>query len=151
MPNKKRTKAGTDPDYSQFLSKVEIYALGLDSLSAKVERDAYFLAHSGNSPKTTREIENHFKLIEFGDDHFDVRATFVLRVRNGDGEEVLWIQAIYTAHFHTENSKVRQDNAQRFARTEARLVFWPYFRQVVADTTSRMFIRTITIPLTAKL
>lgn len=150
MPSKKIIKTGTDSDYSQFLGKVEIYALGLDSLSAKVDREAYFLAHSAKAPQTTREIENHFKLVEFGDDHFDVRATFVLRVRNDDREELLWIQAIYTAHFHTEGKKVLQENAERFARTEARLIFWPYFRQVVADTTSRMFIRTITIPLAAK-
>lgn len=150
MPKKKITKAGIDPEYSQFLKKVEIYALGLDCLSAKVDREAFFLAHSESAPKATREIENHFKVIEFGEDHFDVRATFVLRVRNDEGEELLWIQAVYTAHFHTANKQVRQENAERFARTEARLVFWPYFRQVVADTTSRMYIRTITIPLTVK-
>ncbi len=150
MPKKKIIKPGTDAEYSQFLNNVEIYALGLDCLSAKVEREAYFLAHSGNTLRATREIENHFKLIEFSEDSFDVRATFILRVRNSDGEELLWIQAIYTAHFHTENRRVLRESAERFARTEARLIFWPYFRQVVADTTSRMYIRTVTIPLTAK-
>lgn len=150
MP-KKITKSGKiKTDYSQFLSEVEIYALALDSVSAKVDRDAYFLAYSSPNPKATREIESHFKLLEFGHDHLDVRATFTLRVKNEEGEELLWIHALYTAHFHTINSLVTQESAERFARTEARLIFWPYFRQLVADTTSKMYIRPITIPLTVK-
>jgi hypothetical protein len=163
------TKTGTETDYKRFLSQVSLYALGLDSVSADIKREAYTIAHAEASSEIFRLIESRFELVEFTREHFDVQANFNLRVRLKDAsksslptpgptvaqtkknsEDLLYIQASFTAHFHCKKSAAGKSHAERFAHSEARLVFWPYFRQAVSDLTARMSIRPITVPLTLK-
>lgn len=163
------TKTGTDSGYKKFLTQVNLYALGLDSLSADIKRGAYAIAHAESVSEVVRVIESQFELEEFNEEQFDVRATFCLRVKlksstrekpqtpppdkgasvPGDGD-LLCIKASFTAHFHCQKTLSGRDHADRFAVSEARLIFWPYFRQAVSDTTARMSIRPITVPLTLK-
>jgi hypothetical protein len=169
MAKKLITKTGTESDYKRFLSHVNLYALGLDSVSADIKREAYTIAHAEASSEIFRLIESNFNLIEFTREHFDVQAKFNLRVRlkyasstnlpapspvvaevKKDGEDLLCIQTSFTAHFHCKKSVAGKSHAERFANSEARLIFWPYFRQTVSDLTARMSIRPITVPLSLK-
>ena len=168
MAKKLITKTGTESDYKRFLSHINLYALGLDSVSADIKREAYTIAHADASSEISRLIESSFELIEFSREHFDVQAKFNLRVRLRNAsktslpppvpvvaeakkdEDLLCIQTSFTAHFHCRKSIAGESHAERFANSEARLVFWPYFRQAVSDLTSRMSIRPITVPLSLK-
>jgi len=149
MTRKLSTKTGTENDYKQFLNNVEIYALGLDSISAEIKREAYAIATADKAAEVIREIKSHFKLIEVGEEFFDVRAAFTVRVKQ-QNEELLLIRASFTAHFHIKKGMPVEKHASKFAQLEARLIFWPYFRQIVADTTARMHIRPLIIPLTVR-
>jgi preprotein translocase subunit SecB len=149
MTKKKSTKPGTETEYETFLKRIEIYALGLDSISAELKREAYGVAHADSATEVTREIKSSFKLIEADEDHFDVGAAFTLRISQKN-EELLVIRVSYTAHFHTKKTSPIEKYAGRFAELEARLIFWPYFRQAVSDITARMYIRPVTIPMTLK-
>jgi preprotein translocase subunit SecB len=149
MTKKKSTKPGTEAGYNEFLKDIEVYALGLDSISAELKREAYGIAHADSATEVTREIKSSFKIIEADQDHFDVGAAFTLQVSKKN-EELLVIRAYYTAHFHAEKTAFIEKYAGRFAELEARLIFWPYFRQAVSDITARMYIRPVTIPMTLR-
>jgi hypothetical protein len=170
MTKKLITKTGTEDGYNQFLKKVNLYALGLDSMSADLKREAYAIAHAESASEVVRFIENQFDVIEFTQEHFDVRATYCLRVKLegaapvdlpqppptpgsvslSASDELLCIRTSFTAHFHCKKISAGKSYADRFAQSEARLIFWPYFRQTISDTTARMSIRPITIPLTLR-
>ena len=150
MAKKQNTKIGTETSYKKFLNQIDLYALGLDSISADIKREPYAAAHADESSEIVREIKSHFKLIEFGEGYFDVSASFTLRIKIRDEEDLLFIRASFTAHFHSRDLPQIEEHANRFAQSEARLIFWPYFRQLVADTTARMHIRPITIPISLK-
>ena len=170
MAKKLITKTGTEDRYKRFLNQVNLYALGLDSMSADIKREAYTIAHAESASQVIRSIESKFELIEFTQEHFDVRARFCLRVKlEGSAsvglpqpppvpgsvalsadDELLCIRTSFIAHFHCKKSIAGKSHAGRFAESEARLIFWPYFRQAVSDITARMSIRPITVPLTLR-
>jgi hypothetical protein len=143
--------AHSEEEYKFFLKNVELYALGVDSIEAKLERAAYAQAHSEQVSKIEKKIENTFALSELTKDHFDIAATFVFTMQLEGETPFLRIAVKYGAHFHWKNKRPKKDHIERFAEGEARLIFWPYFRQAIADLTSRMYIRPVTIPLTLSL
>jgi hypothetical protein len=170
MAKKLTTKTGTEDGYRRFLNSVNLYALGLDAMSADIKREAYAIAHAESASEVVRLIESEFELNEFSQEHFDVRATFCLKVKLAGKaspqlpqpppipgsvslsaiDELLCIRTSFTAHFHCAKSNAGKTYAGRFAQSEARLIFWPYFRQMISDTTARMAIRPITVPLTLR-
>lgn len=141
MPKKRPTKTGIDA-YKEFLENVELYAIGLDSLSADLRRSLY-----GSAPNFVNKIKSSFSVSEFDLDHFDLTAEFFLNVEDDSSNSLLEIKAVYSAHFHPKSGDFKQAQVERFAEAEARLIFWPYFRQIVSDLTGRMHIRPLTIPL----
>lgn len=169
MAKTKITKTGTEATYKRFLAHVNLYALGLDSLHADIKREAYAIAHAESVSGVERLIKSQFLLIEFGEEQFDVQAHFSLRIKSRslsreqpqmpppevgasipEDEDLLCIKVNFTAHFHCQKMAGGKNYAERFAVSEARLIFWPYFRQVISDTTARMSVRPITVPLTFK-
>jgi len=143
MAKKSSTAAGTDASYKRFLKNVELYALGLDSVSADLRRYEY-----GEATSPTHTIKSTFELVEFDADHFDLIAKMTLVVGDEAESPLLNISVAYSGHFHPETGEFERKDVERFTELEARLIFWPYFRQTVSDLTSRMHIRPLTIPLT---
>jgi hypothetical protein len=141
----------SEEKYKVFLKNVELFALGLDSIDARLDREGYSVAHAENSLKIDKTIENSFTLSEFTGEHFDVAASFVFTMQIENNLPFLRIALKYEAHFHWKDGLPSREHVERFAEGEARLIFWPYFRQAIADVTSRMYIRPITIPLTLSL
>lgn len=141
----------SEQSYKDFLQGVELFALGLDSIDAKLDRERYADAHTENSKKIKNSIENSLTLAEYSPEHFDVAANFLFTMQLDDNSPFLKIAAKYEAHFHWKDGSPSREHAERFAEGEARLIFWPYFRQMVSDITARMHIRYVTIPLTLSL
>jgi preprotein translocase subunit SecB len=139
------TKKGSN--YESFLRSVKLYSLGLEELSAKLDRERYWKYFSENNG-LTREIGATYKAINIDDDHFDVIADFQLRVTSEKEKNkvILEISCTYSVHFHA-SSDCNADTAQRFANSEAKIIVWPYLRSIVSDTTGRMYIPPLTIPL----
>jgi preprotein translocase subunit SecB len=147
MAKAKSTNTGIEIKYKTFLDNVELYALGLDKLTASLERAEYFETLADKPEDVIREIKSNLFVSEFDEDHFDVTGVFSLALKLADGTPPLFIECVFSAHFHPRKGTFRRKDAEQFAQTEARLVFWPYFRQTVADITARMHVRPITIPL----
>jgi preprotein translocase subunit SecB len=94
-----------------------------------------------------RKIDSKYEVVDAADDHFDVSASFNLELVNKDTKEIpLAIECSIAAHFHGK-SPLPKELADRFAQNEFRLVVWPFFRQFVFDTTARMAVYPVTIPL----
>jgi len=149
---KKTTKAGTGTAHApkSLVDKLDIFAIALDSLRTSLDRAEYWNANGEGEPSTMRRIRSEYKVTEFDKGHIDIEATLYLRViAEGREDALLSIDATYSAHFHPK-SPVSRKEAEEFAAGEARLVFWPYFRQIVADTTARMHIPPLTIPFVVR-
>jgi preprotein translocase subunit SecB len=144
---KKSIAAGTSSKYEKFLSNLDLYAIGMDELRADLKRTEYAAAISDKTSSIEHGVVMNFALAELDDDHFDVTGSFVLTMGLTDKSDAfVSISAKFSAHFHPKAGKFRRSDAEKFADSEARLLFWPYFRQTIADTTARMYIRPITVP-----
>lgn len=149
MKKKINTESSTEIAYKRFRDGVTLYALGMDKLETQLDREAYKAAHSDDLAEIVREIKVSMGVSGLGDDHFDIDGRFELMVNKKDGQNLLKLSMVMSAHFHTDEEGLSK-YAEDFANTEARLIFWPYFRQTVSDVTSRMYIAPITVPLTSR-
>jgi len=149
-PSKARLSDNGEVGYDAFLRNIELFALGMDSLEAQLERADYARAHSDESVKIEKTVESTFTLLEMAEDYFDLAAEFVFTMSPEDAGHFLRIAVKYSAHFHWKDSVPSLADVNRFAQAEARLIFWPYFRQAVSDISARMHIRQITVPLTPR-
>ena len=133
-------------DYGEFLRGLEPSLLGLVSSTFAIDHKTYW----DQSKSIRRVLSSKYTLADISDDYFDVEASFVLAVQwaNADGPVVqpLRIECVFWGHFHTSGA-VNKEHAKTFAETESWLIFWPFFRQFVSDTTSRMAIPPIMIPM----
>lgn len=133
--------------YELFLRSVRLYSLGLDSISASLDRDAYW-DNMREADSILREISASYTAKDIEGDHFNVVAEYKLTVRRkGDQDSALFINCQYSAHFHADG-ECDEIMADRFANSEAKIIMWPYFRNLVSETSGRLHIPPITIPLT---
>ena len=147
MPKKKSALLPNNGStYETFLRSVKLYSLALDEMSAKIDRDKYW-SPLKKDDSLVREIGSVFKALNVKDDHFDVEAKFELAISLKSNKfEILTITCTYSAHFHAAPD-LNAEAAKQFAKSEAKIIVWPYFRNFVSDMTGRMHIPPITIPL----
>jgi preprotein translocase subunit SecB len=130
-----------------LVDKLDLYAIGLDSLNANLDRSKYASAYAEGKKHLKRSVESLYEVTEYSKEHFDVTAALSLRINaSGFKNPVLALDIRVSGHFHPKKNLSREE-ADEFAGAEAKLVFWPYLRQIVSDTTARMHIGTITLPL----
>lgn len=147
MATKKLTKPGMPSSSKSLVDKVDLFAIGLDSMNANLDRANYAIAYGEDNKRITRHIESGYRVSDYSEEHFDITGTLFLRIEaNGFKDPILSLDVAVTGHFHPKTKLSRQE-AESFALSDARLIIWPYFRQIVSDTTSRMHIGTITLPL----
>jgi preprotein translocase subunit SecB len=148
MATKKLTKIGSPSSPESLIDRLDLYAIGLDSLEANLDRSEYSSVYADKKARISRRIESTYKLADYSEDHFDITGTLSLRVEaSGLSHPILSLDTSFTGHFHPKKRAFSRGEAEQFAEAEVRLIFWPYFRQIVADTTARMHIRIITLPL----
>ena len=133
--------------YQQFLANVGLFSIALDSISANLDREAYWNVREKDSPSIANNVASKYVLTNFEKDHFDVMAIFTFQMKEGEGKPFLNIEMRYFAHFHPKSGTFDKKFSEKFAQSEARLIFWPYFRQATFDMTARMNIPPITLPL----
>lgn len=148
MKKKTSTESSTSPAYQRFRDGVTLYALGMDELETKLDREAYRAAHAENAADIVREIKVSMSVVDASDEHFDIAGRFNLSVNTKAGQTLLSLSVVMSAHFHIGEESA-EGFVEDFANTEGRLIFWPYFRQTVSDVSSRMYIAPITVPLTS--
>jgi len=78
---------------------------------------------------------------------FDGAIKYELTVKeNGEKASAINIACVFVAHFHGPR-KPKREQVEGFLKTYMPILSWPYFRQFVSDTTARMAIPPITLPL----
>jgi preprotein translocase subunit SecB len=148
MASKKRSKVEATPTkYLTFLEGLVLEGIGLDSSSCSIDRVEYAAAdQAANISQLT--LDANFEILLNDPEALVVGANFSLKQsRTNDTEKnLLDIACSFSALFKVSNV-VSDADASRFANTEAKLVFWPYLRHFVADTSYRMSINPILVPI----
>lgn len=137
-------------NYNIFLEHLEPVEIGLDSSSFELHRDAFWGALKRSSKGARRVLSSKYTLAKVAEGYFDIKAFFsvALQEAEGDGQvtQPLKIECVFHGHFHAPDPVVRE-HAQKFTEGDSWLVFWPFFRQFVSDTTARMAIPPIIVPM----
>jgi preprotein translocase subunit SecB len=136
-------------NYETFLRNLSLFDICLIRSSSEVQWKPYreLLNRKTNAPG---RFDVSYELSDVGDGFFNTTSTFQLTVPGHKaGKSVLTIECVFRGHFHVQGKAVRE-LAQRFTDSELELVVWPYFRQFVSDTTARMSIPPITLPLSTE-
>ena len=137
--------------YEVFIGHLSPTVMGLTSVDATLDRPIYWSRLK--SGKVQRSVNSQYRLDAIGDDYFDIAAKYDLKVTWTSEEPeakpitALFIVCEFYGHFHGE-APISQEHARKFAEEDAWLMFWPYFRQFVSDTTSRMSIPPVMVPIT---
>lgn len=133
-------------EYGNFLKGVKLYIIALDQVSSSINREKYWECTERKNGMT-RTIEASYEALRVEGTSFDVVGRFEMRILStSDNSEVLKIACQYSTHFHA-SARVDERVANRFANAEAKIVLWPYFRQLVSDLSAQMYIPPIIVPL----
>lgn len=153
MATKKSAKViskGVDSERLAFVRSVHLAGLGLDKLSASVDR-VHLASARARGEDLSVSVAILQRVVDLQDDSFVVGASVTLLSGEGeDGDSAVRIEASFSAKFDT-SKKADPAAAANFANLEARLVFFPYIRQFVSDLTYRMSIDPIVLPLSSQL
>jgi hypothetical protein len=145
-----KTKPTPTPDfYLTFLQQAALQGIGLDKAVIKVDRHAMaeVATAGGHLPLG---LTANFSVISHTAERLVIGADFRVNQfhKNPKGAEksLLDIECSFSALFHL---RVECDKAvaDRFASSEAKLIFWPYLRHFISDTTYRMSVTPILVPL----
>lgn len=146
MPRRKISSSLTPNDYETFLRSVQLLAMGLNRSSAELDREAYSHLRTEKEGGRVR-FTAKYHLDEVGNEYFDVRGVFKLIVEDPKtAKTAILIDAEYGAHLHAR-APIDKGLAQKFTKSDLRIILWPFFRQHVFDTTGRMAIIPITVPI----
>ncbi|MFP5234830.1 MAG: hypothetical protein ACLGSD_02935 [Acidobacteriota bacterium] len=146
MPKRSASLTSNTRDYSEFLKGVKLFIVALDSVSSSIDREEYWACNE-RKDGMVRLIETSYRATNIKGHHFDVIGRLEISILSkADNSEVLKIACQYSSHFHS-GARVDKGVADRFAKGEAKIILWPYFRQLVTDLSARMFIPPIIIPI----
>jgi preprotein translocase subunit SecB len=150
MPRKVKSPVATINDKQAFLKSIKLLAVRLISSECRIERDRYF-ALLDDRDKSSVSITSDYRLVNLTTKSFEVEGVFSWVAKNAKNETGLSLVCIYQAHFYADDAQGHRVLAKEFAQSEMRLILWPYFRQFAFETSARMAIPPITVPLTTEL
>jgi hypothetical protein len=149
MPRVKSKALPTTPDpYLEFIRTVHLTGLGMDSSSFKIDRNA-FAAAFPSPDKVAAEISARHELADLKENLLVIVGHYKVSVKGTNGVETADISCTLSALFSLDK-KAEQAHVERFMNAEVRLVFWPYLRHFVSDSTYRMAIFPLILPLTSE-
>ena len=134
----------TKSDYIAFLKSLELESIYLTECQASFSRE--------NLPKPQGKIPLQGKT-EYGDpiidkNRFTVRTTIeVSASTNVDKPPIATIRASFIVRFSIQSETIDTVLAKRFAKTNIKIVVWPYFREFVQNISSRFGMPPISIPI----
>jgi preprotein translocase subunit SecB len=120
----------------------------MDSASFKIDRLGFAKAFPPPN-SVAAEITGNQELVDRKADSFVVLGHYKVTVKGTNGSEAVELSCTISALFSLDK-EVEEAHLERFTQTEVRLVFWPYLRHFVSDSTYRMAISPLILPLTSE-
>lgn len=149
MSTKKSLPVNRNQQYALFLKGIQLCGFGMQDSRTTQDRGAYVALLSKD--RLARRISTEYNVMEVTKDSFNASAKLSLTVEDkaNPASPAVLVECTYIAHFHCDGCEITKALAERFTKSELRIVVWPYFRQFVNDATSRMAIQPIVIPFSA--
>ena len=149
MPKPKSKSLPTEiNEYLEFIRTVHLKGLGMDEANFKIDRVQYS-SEFPSPDKVKAELSGHHEIYDQDAGSFIVRGHFKVVVKGNSGSEVVNISCTIGASFALDK-EAKKKSLDRFMQNEARLIFWPYLRHFIADSTYRMAIYPLVLPLTSE-
>jgi hypothetical protein len=140
----KSTKAGVGDRYSKFLNALDPVVIALIHSAFRIDREEYL--RSENDEIALRLLP---ELIRMEGEHFDVRVSLSLFIRAAKSRKaIVRFSATYDLHFH--GAFVTEANVKAFVESDVRLIIWPYFREFVNNSSARMHVPPIILPVSGQ-
>ncbi len=131
-------------DYINFLKEIELNNIYLESFDASIGRNAFF---EQKSKIAVTGRARYAKPVISGK-QFSVRASVHIELKPEDGDKTIGkLRATYILEFTSRSKEVNARHARQFARTNMKVIAWPYFRELIQNTTSRFGIPPVLIPI----
>ena len=124
--------------------------VALKSCSASIDHDLYFdVSRKEKGKKPRRRIEESYSVIGIGDNFFDCEGAFVVSMFDPARTEVrlLNVECTYEVHMHAQPELLNHGLVKKFTDSQLRLVLLPFARQFVTETTAKMVIPPVFMPL----
>lgn len=156
MANKKKTSESVSRQVAKihpridFIKSIKFGGIGLDKSAASVDRT---LLTQAKDREKDLEVEITMKqsVLAHEENYFVIASDFDLTQRaKGSDKKIVSIAATFSARFDL-TKPASEELVRGFAGLEARLIFFPYLRHFVSDTSHRMSIDTIVLPMTSEL
>jgi preprotein translocase subunit SecB len=140
----------SDSQYDKFLESIEPFSVSLNSCSASIDRYRNWQARR-KKLRPISHISADYEVEWVGEKAFDIIGKMAVTTEHPEtNERILHIECAFETHFHRGAALIHKDYVSRFAQGELRVFIWPYFRQFIADITSKMGIAPIMIPITVR-
>jgi hypothetical protein len=134
-----------DNEYREFLESLEPFSIGLNSSSTPIDRRLHWQIRK-KKLRPVSDIASRYQVDWVGKEGFDVVAALRVTAKHPDTEaRIFEVNCEFEVHFH--GHPMKREHVARFAQGELRVFVWPYFRQFVADITSRMGVAPLMIPI----
>ncbi len=124
--------------YRRFIKGIDLRGIQLTELSAKLNRAEY-----KDGLKITIQSESGYQPDENG---FHIWHSLELVGRNPDRKTAIKISATYLLDF-TSHHEITPEIFALYKEASLPMNTWPFFRELIHATTSRMNIPPLTIPL----
>jgi hypothetical protein len=115
---------------------------------AKLDRPLFFEALK-KEKALTREYRSGYKVTDSSEHYFDFDAVFSVAIIDSKGHRTLTIECVFDVHMHSKSEPSKRF-LNRFSENELALIMVPFARQFILDTTARMSVPPIIIPLTTR-
>jgi len=134
-------------DYIRFLKSLEVEQVFLSECKASFDR-ARFVAKS--SKQISLSGRTRFGDPDISASGFSVSAAIeVLIGAEKTAEPIGKVQATFFLKFSMMGEKPDHEHIIRFAKTNIKIIIWPFFREFVHNLTARFGIPHVTIPIHA--
>lgn len=125
-------------EYRKILSGIELKNILLKEIKASIEHK-YFTENTRITIKDKAQYKND-------ENELIVTHTYTLTAKNKDKKNALKIVGTFIVIFES-NHEINDDFFDIYKETSLPLNVWPFFRELVNSTTSRMNIPPLTLPL----
>jgi hypothetical protein len=149
MAAEQKLKTQTKTQTQSFASKVELFAFGLKNCNCALDRPTYAKMRRAGPDNTLRFVtsETFIEKITSETQAFDGGIKYELVIKEkGEKLAAINIECVFLAHFHGPGSS-KKEKIESFLKSYMPILSWPYFRQFVSDTTAKMAIPPVTLPL----